>query len=437
MGRPRVAVATSGGLDSSALLHCTLARAKALNVDVVALHVHHGLMPQADAWQHQVRRQARRWGADFDVRRLQGAPASGDSVEAWARACRYRALADMAHANGCELVLLAHHRRDQAETWLLQALRGAGDAGLSAMPATANRQGLVWARPWLGEGREAIEAYARRHRLSWVEDPSNADPRFARSRLRKRLWPVLQKEFPGVETTLSQAARHAQLAVALAAEAAQQDLPLVADEQGLDRQAWLDLTPARRHNALRGWLMQTLGAFPPHSLLERLCLELPASRSGRWPVPNGWLRLHRGRLSLGPDEPADRQKWPDLQADLAQPGRLRLEGWGGDLVVEACSQGGVSPAWLRQVRVHARQGGEQFRLAPMATSRSLKKQYQTLAVPAWARSGPLVSTVEGRLLFVPHLGMDACQWAPPGAEQLRLAWVPGAPGGTDSRQLPR
>ena len=120
----RVAVAASGGRDSTALLHCTVRQARDEGIEVLALHVHHGLMPQADDWLRQVRSQALRWGATFACRRLTGKPARGQSVEAWARIERYRALAEMATDAQCDLVLLAHHRRDQAETWLLQALRG-------------------------------------------------------------------------------------------------------------------------------------------------------------------------------------------------------------------------------------------------------------------------------------------------------------------------
>lgn len=176
MATPRVAVAVSGGRDSTALLHCTVRTAAALGVGVVALHVHHGLMPAADAWLAQVQAQCRRWGVAFCSRRLQTHPPRGASVEAWARAERYRALAEMAREARCSIVLLAHHRRDQAETWLLQALRGGGPAGLSAMPQEAVREGITWARPWLAQPRAAIEAYVRRHRLKHVEDDSNADP---------------------------------------------------------------------------------------------------------------------------------------------------------------------------------------------------------------------------------------------------------------------
>jgi tRNA(Ile)-lysidine synthase len=300
---PRVAVATSGGRDSTALLHCTLAQAGPLGIEVLALHVHHGLMPQADAWQAQVRRQALRWGAGFASEQLAGAPAKGDSVEAWARQGRYAALSRLAHAHGCGIVLLAHHRRDQAETWLLQALRGAGSAGLSAMPRRAERDGLVWCRPWLEHPREAIEAYVRRHRLRVVEDTSNLDPRFARGRLRGSVWPVLQAAFPQVDTVLAMAARHAQAAQALADEAAAADAALVQAGDALRLAPWLALPPARRANVLRAWLQQQLGQGAPQTLVERLLAEAQGIGPARWPAPGAAVQRRRGELRVEPVAP--------------------------------------------------------------------------------------------------------------------------------------
>ncbi len=295
---PRVAVATSGGRDSTALLHCTLAQARPLGVEVWALHVHHGLMAEADAWQAQVRRQALRWGAHFATERLSGAPARGDSVEAWARQGRYAALARLAQAAGCGLVLLAQHRRDQAETFLLQALRGAGSAGLSAMPREAGRDGIRWLRPWLDQPREAIEAYVRRHRLRVVDDPSNHDPRFARGRLREVVWPALQTAFPQADTVLAMAARHAQQAQALAEEVAADDARHVLHGEQLRLAPWQALTPARRANVLRAWLQQRLGQGAPQTLVERLLAEAPGVGPARWPAPGATVVRHRGVLSV-------------------------------------------------------------------------------------------------------------------------------------------
>ena len=431
----RVAVATSGGRDSTALLHCTLRQAQALGIQVIALHVHHGLLPQADAWLQQVRAQSRRWGAGFDARRLGGAPAPGQSVEAWARAGRYAALGEMALAAGCRLVLLAHHRRDQAETWLLQALRGAGSAGLSAMPAVTERGGLIWARPWLDQPPEAIQAYVNRHRIRHVEDPSNRDARYARSRLRQQVWPILSQAFPDAEQCLHAAAAHAQDDAQLRAEVAAMDLPALDDSAGLRVASWLLLPPARQALALRAWLRARLGAAGvPESLVRRLLLELPALRSGRWPAASGELRLHRGHLACHAHDATPPPATPGpLQLDLSQPGHHDVPGWPGRFEVCPASTGGVEPAQLRQVVVRARQGGERFSRAPGAASRSLKKQFQSLALPAWERSGPLVYGMDGHLLFVPGLGVDARYQARPGVPQLRLSWQPAVQTGGRQR----
>lgn len=428
-----VAVAASGGRDSTALLHCTLRQARDVGIQVLALHVHHGLMPQADDWLLQVQSQARRWGASFASQRLTGKPASGQSVEAWARIERYRALAEMATEAQCGLVLLAHHRRDQAETWLLQALRGAGSAGLSAMPALAQRQGVHWARPWLDQPVRAIEAYVRRHRLQHAEDPSNADPRFARSRLRQTVWPVLSAAFEDVETTLSAAAARAHEALSLAQEAAAADLPALMRGTGLRVPPWQQLPPARRKNALKAWLQQKLRAAPPQTLLTRLMDELLTATHGSWPAPGATLRLHRGALSVEAESVAENQVEP-MPLDLSQPGRFPMPGWGGHWSVHVASKGGIAPTLLQAVSAHPRIGGERFRLAPQGASRSLKKQFQARGVPTWQRCGPLLSTVDGHLLFVPGLGLDAGCWAADGEPQLALCWVPdpGANAGQPS-----
>lgn len=293
-----VAVAASGGRDSTALLHATVRQAQPLGIEVLALHVHHGLVAEADAWLAQVRRQARRFGAAFAHERLSSAPARGDSIEAWARRERYAALSRMALAAGCGLVLLAQHRRDQAETFLVQALRGGGAAGLAAMPRVIERGGITWARPWLDEPREAIEAYVRRHRLGHVDDASNADGRFARGRLRA-LWPMLVEAFPDAELTLARAAQRAADDAAVVSQVATMDLAsLGASSAPLPLQRWLELPAARRWIALRAWLGTVMPQPVPESLVRRLVAELPGRAHARWHAGDADLVLRRGHLAL-------------------------------------------------------------------------------------------------------------------------------------------
>ena len=299
-----VAVAASGGLDSTALLHACAHAARGSPVQVVALHVHHGLMPQADAWVRHVSRQCARWAragwpVTLRVHRLQGVPAAGESVEAWARRGRYDALAHMAREVGAECVLLAHHRTDQAETVLLQALRSAGGAGMGGMGTQRNHAGVQFLRPWLEHPRQAIEAYVRRHRLTYVDDTSNADPRFARSRLRTMVWPALTAAFPHAEAALAGAARRLHEEHACAADLAGLDLQACeAEGGGIEVRRWVALAPHRRASLLRLWLARQLDAGVPDSLVERLVLELPGARGGsRWPTPAGGLRLVKGVLT--------------------------------------------------------------------------------------------------------------------------------------------
>lgn len=308
--RADIAVAVSGGRDSTALLHATLRAATPLGVHVHALHVHHGLHPQADAWARQVRAQARRWGASFRDTRLPGAPAPAESVEAWARRGRYAALAGMAREAGCTIVLLAHHRRDQAETVLIQLLRGGGVRGLAAMPADVTRDGIRWLRPWRDHPREAIEAYLRRHRLRWVDDPGNDDARFARNRLQQAVWPGLLAAFPQAETALAGAATRAAEEAQALREFVVADAATCADGDALRVTLWRGLSPARQALLLRHLVEAWSGRGVPGTLVRRLASELPRTASGRWPAPGGWLELRRGRLRYRADPSAQAASGP-------------------------------------------------------------------------------------------------------------------------------
>lgn len=422
-----VAVAWSGGRDSTALLHATLKAAAPLGLRVAALHVHHGLSEHADDWVRFCEQQARRWRGRglpvvLQVERLGGAPASGESLEAWARAQRYAALGRMAVEQGAGVVLLAQHRRDQAETLLLQALRGAGVAGLAGMPGRLERDGLVWIRPWLGQSDAALAAYVRRHRLHHIEDDSNADPRHARNRLRLQVWPALTAAFPAAEAALADSAGWAAEAARCLDELARLDLAGARDGDGLACAALAALSDARRSNALRHWLHEQTGARPPASLVARLAVELAPRTTARWPLPRGELRAYRGRLvvhrAATPDHPACQR---ETRLCVSAAGCYPLPGWGATLTVRAAEQGGVPLAWLDRLELRERAGAERFQAGPGRPPRSLRKQYQAAGVPAWQRDGPLIYRGE-QLLFVPGLGLDARALAAPGQPRALLSW---------------
>ena len=427
-----VAVAWSGGRDSTALLHATLHEAAALKAKVFALHVHHGLSPNADAWLAACEAQCARWArrglpVTLVSTRLGTSPEPGESVEAWARQARYRALHVMAQANNVSVVLLAHHRRDQAETFLLQALRGAGMAGLAGMPSSVERDGITWQRPWLSKAREDIEAYVRRYRLRHIEDESNGDRRFARNRLRLEVWPALASAFGQAEASLATASAWAHEARTALDELAALDLGHAASERGLQLAPWLALSSARRSNALRAWLGALTGRPVAAGLVMRLLQELPVARSARWPIDTGELRVYRGWLTF------DRSASPtaataaprEALLSVTRVGRYALPGWAGQLHVEHAMGEGVPLAWLARLELRPRAGAEQFQSDLGRPPRSLKKQFQSAGVPEWGRAGPLLYS-GGQLVFVPGLGLDARVIGLPGQPLVCLRWEPSA-----------
>jgi tRNA(Ile)-lysidine synthase len=394
--------------------------ARPLGIEVIALHVHHGLQADADTWAAQVQRICRRWRVDCAVEQLTGQPQPGDSVEAWARRGRYAALARMTQAAGATLVLLAHHRRDRAETFVLQALRGAGPAGLAAMPSLALRDGLTWARPWLAQPREAIEAYARAHRLNAIDDPSNRDPRFARGRLRSQVWPALAVAFPHAEAAFAEAAARAAEARQALDEMATHDLALVADVRGLRLAAWQALPAGRRRVALQEWLRMQTGRGPPQTLVARLMVEAAAASTvASWPVEGGMLRRHRGRLSLSADAPI---VVPQSRVSIRRAGRHAVPG--GILLVRRVATGGVPLALLRDCELRPRAAGQRFQRSADTPARSLKKQFQSAGVPSWQRDAPLLYAGE-QLVFVPGLGIDARAQALSGTPRVSIEWERG------------
>jgi tRNA(Ile)-lysidine synthase len=429
--RGHIAVAVSGGRDSTALMHCVAQAAVGTGVQVHALHVHHGLMAEADAWVAHLRRQVAAWcrrglPLHLHVHRLATRPAAGESIEAWARQQRYAALTTMAHEAGVGTVLLAHHQDDQAETFLLQALRGAGAAGLSAMPSRAERAGIVWMRPWLAHPRTAIDAYLRRYRLSYIDDASNEDPRFARSRLRRQVWPALQAAFPDAAGSLALAARRAQENQACLAELSAIDLQRCVIAGRLQVALWKTLSEARRALTLRAWLAARGHAPVSDTLVQRLLIELPTASAASWPWQHHSLRLYRGQLQVMAPQPA----MPNLTIepepitiDLSRLGAHRVEAWRGSLVVERATGPGLPLAALARAECRGRRGGERFQPRPGSLPRSLKKQYQAAGIPEWQRQGPLVY-LTGELAFVPGLGLDARRCVAAAEGVCTVRWEP-------------
>jgi tRNA(Ile)-lysidine synthase len=436
-----IAIACSGGLDSSVLLHLAHAYAREHGIKLYAFHVHHGLSPNADAWLAQVERTSSELGAGFD-HRLVSIPNTKSGTEAAARKLRYAALGEMCRVHGVRLMLTAHHLDDQAETVLLQLLRGSGPAGLSGMDAANSAPGLlgnpdlVMARPLLPLSRAELEAYAREHGVAWVEDESNSDPRYARNALRHQVMPVLAQAFPGFQQRFARSAAHAQSAHRLLTELAEQDLAasLVGDAIDVARLRALSLD--RIYNLLRHWFATRSLSMPSTAWLTEMVAQLLEARDDAQLLvthPQCHIRRHRGRLFITP-RLADLagMRDPDDEGIFEKHGeafrwngeaQLSFPAYGGTLYFEPAGQG-FDAIWLRaqQLVIDFRKGGERLKLASNRPTRSLKAHYQACDIPAWERTRLPTVSANGELLFAAGLGMDCRRLDEQAGQRVALRW---------------
>lgn len=283
-----LAVAFSGGADSTALL---LACARRWPGQVHAIHVHHGLQSAADGFVAQCEALCARLQVPLAVCRVDARHAAGQSPEDAARQSRYAALADAAlqawPQRPMAAIALAQHADDQVETLLLALSRGAGVAGLAAMPARWQRLGLTWLRPLLQVEGAALRDWLVAQQQDWIEDPSNTDQRYTRNRIRAQLLPQLQAAFPQFRDTFARSSRHCAQAAELLQEVAQADLAAVGSPPAIA--ALQALSSARQANLLRHWLRSVHGTTPAAAQLEELLRQVAACTT----------RGHQIRIKLG------------------------------------------------------------------------------------------------------------------------------------------
>jgi len=429
-----VAIALSGGRDSAALLHaCAAWRDAGARVRLVALHIHHGLQADADAWEATCARMAQEFGVEFRVRRVHVATDAGQGVEEAARDARYAALTAMCRAAGAAILLTAHHQDDQAETVLLQLLRGAGLDGLAAMPIE-RAAGLTLLRPWLDVPRDAIEGYAQVHALTWVDDPSNADDRYARNALRPLLAGMVE-HFPAYRDALSRSAAHLADAAALIAEVAQADLARITPAGELDVMALSALSVPRQRAVLRAWIASSAMRAVSARRLDDLRIQLTEARDDgalRVRLPTGQVRRYRGvaRIELRADDgvvPAA-VVIDAAQFDPLRPVEQRVDvaAWGGMLVFSPMEIGIAAKRLQAPLLLAPRRGGERIVLRRGGPSRALKQAYQETGVPAWERPWLPLLYAGDTLVFAAGLGID---WAAAGeGPGWHIAWHPAGEG---------
>jgi tRNA(Ile)-lysidine synthase len=419
-------VAFSGGLDSHALLHALCRIRAVLDAEVGAVHVNHGLQLEADHWESHCRQLCADLQVPYVSLRVDGTARRGESPEAAARRARYTALADWLPAQHC--LLTAQHQDDQAETLLLQLLRGSGVSGLAAMPVLTTLGAGRHLRPLLAVTREALYQYAIANKLAWIEDPSNTDTAFDRNYLRQQVLPVLRERWPAVASSLSRSASHCAGAARLLADLAEQDLlALTGRENTLSLTGLVALPYTRQGNVLRHWIKQVSGKTPSAAVLARIMNDVTGSRRDSEPcVRWGGFEIRRYREELFLLHQAGSEEQPGaLEWALARP--LALPGSGGILTATAETGCGIRAAAVPagRVRVAWRQGGEYCQPAGRGHHHRLKKLFQEQGIPPWERSRIPLIYIEDRLAAV--AGMWICEpfQAGPAESGFMINWLPG------------
>lgn len=396
-------VAYSGGLDSHVLLQALvyLRDAGYLSTQIHAVHIHHGLQKQADNWAKHCQQVCARWVVPYELIAVKIPKIHRESLEAQARTARYSAVAQRL-APG-EIVLTAHHADDQAETVLLQLLRGAGSAGLAAMPQLAPFGSGWLGRPLLSYTRTQLNDYAHQAQLHWLEDNSNFDQRFDRNFLRQDIIPRLKQRWPSLSRTLGRVAHHQAEANALIQAQAQADWYQCRGDtsEQLNLFALTALTPTRQRYLLRFWIKQLGLPVPSTNYIQRILDEVVTAQVDRQPLVRwrgGEIRRYRHHLFAMPNLPTVPQF---TMLSWSLPTRCRLP-WGWLMAYPTQKQGLVIPEGTC-LQIRFRQGGEKF--YQHGQHHTVKKLLQAIHLPPWLRPFLPLIYWNDQLIAIPEIGV--------------------------------
>ncbi len=382
----KVVVGFSGGVDSHVLLHALSTLKKEYCLDIMAVHIHHGLLKEADEWSVHCKQVCETLGIPYQVKKVNLKINKGESVEAVARQARYQAFKDLMEDD--DVLVVAHHQDDQAETFLMQLLRGAGLKGLSAMPVFSKfGQGYIL-RPFLLLSRDDILAYAKDHQLKWIEDNSNHDMRFDRNFMRQKIMPLLLVRWPGLGKTISRATQHIAESNDLLQDFAKQVIESVRGKSDgtLSIKKLKVLSQAEQKNILRYWFDEKSFLMPNEKHLQHIIQDvIYAKQDSKSCVSwrDAEVRRYQDDIYvMKPIEQFDSKaclKW-DYQKPLQLPGELGL------LKSELILGRGIDADLLTaELEVRFRQGGESCRLPGRQGTHLLKKLFQEWQVPYWKR----------------------------------------------------
>lgn len=399
-------VGLSGGADSAALLAATVAVGKEFRaLPLRAVHIDHGLQASAAAFHDVCLKLCQHLGVPLSIIRVQVDERAGLSIEACAREARYAAFAQELRSREC--LLTAHHKQDQAETLLLQALRGAGVKGLSAMPA-CRALGSGWhARPLLDVPHRELLHFGEHLKNFECVDPMNHDLRFDRAYLRDALWPLIEKRWPGAAISLSRTARHMADAQLILDCAAAPEVARLRDGEALSVPGLRALAPLKRMSVLRHWLAEAGADVPPAARLREALRQVLEAHGDQQPAI-AWghhaLRRYRQRLFLTDVDP------PRLQPGSWSSARGAVYPLGGDLgwLSWGMQAGGIAAEALPAiVTVRGREGGESLKPAVLARTHTVQHLCQSQGVLPWMRDALPFIFAGDELLAVADLWIDA------------------------------
>ena len=388
------------------LLHLLYILRQDLNAQIYAVHVNHGLSPNAESWAIHCRQVCQQLSVPIEVIKLDSKPAQKDSVEAWAREQRYAAIAGVLSTK--QMLLTAHHQDDQAETLLLQLLRGSGPAGLAAMPTLTECNDAWHARPLLTMTRMQLHDYARQHQLQWIEDESNADTRFDRNFLRNEVMPLLKQRWPNLQQTLSRAANLQAEGLNLQNALAQIDFDCCyqAKDGTLDIAALKQLDEKRQKNVIRFWVRQHGLPIPDSRQLQHIITDVLSAKSDAMPCV-AWhgaeLRRYRESLYVAKPLPAHSER-QIIEWSLSTPCALTL----GELIATKQTGIGIKASLCSgdTVEVRFRVGGESIKPSGRGHHHELKKLFQESAIPPWLRDYVPLIYIQGKLAAVADYYVD-------------------------------
>lgn len=399
-------IAYSGGLDSHVLLDsCAQIKAQCPQKEFKAIHVHHGLQDSADTWAQHCQGRCEEYGITCEIKQVSVSQQQGESVEEQARHARYTAFAECVQQG--DMLLIGQHADDQAETLLLQLMRGAGVAGLSAMPRYDSQTltNTLIIRPLLEYTREQLQQYAEQQGLKWIEDPSNQDPRFTRNFIRHHILPPLKQRWQTVSHTLSRAATHQAEAQQLLTELAENDLQQCGDPQKLSCLELEKLSPARQRNLVRYWVKQAGYRVPSQVKLAQILHQMLTAETDKNPCvdwENCQAQRYQQHIYILPQFPAPSSQpipWHlNLNTKLTLPY--------GVLQCVKTSTGGINRDLLQDaaLTIRFRQGKEKILLR--GQHKSVKKLLNSAHIPPWERALlPLIYHGE-QLIAIPEIGID-------------------------------